>query len=61
VFADQFIETPRLWSPDGTQFVYAELTDDGSLVRTADADAFATPGIVGAGEVGFWSPPRGPR
>jgi TolB protein len=55
-FADQFIESPRLWSPDGTQFVYAELADVGSLVRTADADAFATPGIVGAGEVGFWSP-----
>ena len=61
VFADQFIETPRLWSPDGTQFVYAELTDDGSLVRTADADAVATPAIVGAGEVGFWSPPGRPR
>jgi TolB protein len=61
VFADQFIESPRLWSPDGTQFVYAELTDVGSLIRTADADAFATPGIVGAGEVGFWSPPRPPR
>lgn len=61
VFADQFIETPRLWSPNGTQFVYAELTDAGSLIRTADADGVATPSTVGAGEVGFWSPPRSPR
>ncbi|MEZ5245234.1 MAG: hypothetical protein R2707_09075 [Acidimicrobiales bacterium] len=61
VVADQFIESPRLWSPDGTQFVYAELAEVGSLIRTADADAFATPSIVGAGEVGFWSPPRPPR
>ena len=61
VFADQFVETPRLWSPDGTRFVYAELTEAGSLIRTAAADGIATPAIVGAGEVGFWSPPRPPR
>jgi TolB protein len=61
VFADQFIETPRLWSPDGTRFVYAESTETGSLIRTADADGVASPSTVGAGEVGFWSPPRPPR
>lgn len=61
VFADQFIETPRLWSPNGARFTYAELTEQGSLIRTADADGVATPTTVGAGEVGFWSPPVPPR
>ena len=55
-FGDQFIESPRLWSPDGTRFVYAELTDIGSLIRTGDIDGADTPTTVGAGEVGFWSP-----
>ncbi|MEQ8840507.1 MAG: hypothetical protein RIB98_05970 [Acidimicrobiales bacterium] len=55
-FGDQYIESPRLWSPDGTRFVYAEVTDAGSLVRTGDIDGADTPTTVGAGEVGFWSP-----
>jgi len=55
-FSDQFIESPRLWSPTGTDFVFAELTDRGSLIRTANASGNREPATLGAGEVGFWSP-----
>ncbi len=56
VFGDQFIESPRLWSPDGTEFVYAELTDTGSLIRTSGVDGVDQPTAIGTGEAGFWSP-----
>ncbi len=56
IFGDQFIEQPRLWSPAGDQFVFAELTPDGSFVRIAPAQADAESSIIGAGDVGFWSP-----
>lgn len=55
-FGDQFVEAPRLWAPDGEHFVYTELAEVGSLVRTARADGVGEPATVGAGEVGFWSP-----
>ena len=55
-FSDQFIESPRLWSPNGREFTYAELTDAGSLIRTVSATGGNEPATIGAGEVGFWSP-----
>jgi len=55
-FSDQFIESPRLWSPTGTDFVYAELGERGSIIRTVNASGALEPTTVGSGEVGFWSP-----
>ena len=55
-FADQFIEQPRLWSPDGTMFVYSELTVDGGVVRLVPAIDGGIPSDVARGDVGFWSP-----
>jgi len=55
-FSDQFIETPRLWSPTGDTFVFSDLTVDGAVVRTAPAVADAETADVSRGEVGFWSP-----
>jgi hypothetical protein len=56
LFADQYIEQPRLWSPGGDAFVFAEDTANGSMVSVVAATADATPQVVGPGEVGFWSP-----
>jgi len=56
VFADQFIEQPRLWSPTGDAFVFAEQTINGPVVRVMPAREDAESRVVGPGEVGFWSP-----
>ncbi len=56
VFADQFIEQPRLWSPSGDAFVFAERTAAGSIVRMTAAVQDAVTEVVGPGDVGFWSP-----
>lgn len=55
-FADQYIEQPRLWSPDGAAFVFAETTPVGSSVRVASAEEDGESFVIGPGEVGFWSP-----
>jgi Tol biopolymer transport system component len=56
VFSDQFIEQPRLWSPAGDAFVFAERTTDGSVVRMSAAVENAVTQVVGPGDIGFWSP-----
>lgn len=61
VFADQYVEQPRLWSPDGEMFVFPEQGPSGPVVWTAPAMPDATPTLVGTGGLASWSlapPPR---
>lgn len=56
-FADQYVEQPRLWSPDGSAFTYAGRNADGNdAVFIMDLDATANPIRLDAAAVGFWSP-----
>lgn len=55
-FGDQYIEQPRLWSPDGDAFVYPAMGPDGGEIRVASAVEAAETAWIGSGEVGFWSP-----
>ena len=55
VFSDQYIEQPRLWSFDGTAFVYPDATSRGDRVFVVDSDGQGSPVDVGPGAVAFWS------
>jgi len=55
-FADQFVEQPRLWSPDGSAFTYAARVADHDAVFIMDLDATTDPIEVDSAAVGFWSP-----
>ncbi|MEM7142055.1 MAG: hypothetical protein AAF548_13595 [Actinomycetota bacterium] len=55
-FADQYIETPRLWAPTGDAFVYADLTTDGPWAFAVDLAVPFAPLIVDRASVAFWSP-----
>jgi TolB protein len=56
-FFDQFSQSHRLWSPDSTHLVYAEIQEDGTrsinLLDTRRTDA--VPFSVANGEIGIWS------
>ncbi len=56
-FADQYVEQPRLWAPDGSAFTYAARNaDNDDAVFIMDLDASADPIQLDAAAVGFWSP-----
>jgi len=56
-FADQYVEQPRLWAPDGSAFTYAARNaDNDDAVFIMDLDAAADPIQLDAAAVGFWSP-----
>ncbi len=54
-FSWQFVESPRLWSPDGAAFVYAGAESKGAGVFVTDL-ASGSAVRVAEGDVGFWSP-----
>ena len=56
VFADQYIEQPRLWAPDSSAFVYSSRTSGGDELRVVAAAAESTPSPIGPGSAAFWSP-----
>jgi len=56
-FADQYVEQPRLWAPDGSAFTYAARNaDNNDAVFIMDLDATADPIQLDTAAVGFWSP-----
>jgi len=57
-FADQYNETPRLWSPGSDAITFGASTVDGDITavaRLSDAGAVTS---LGPSDVSFWSPPR---
>ena len=55
-FADQYDETPRLWSPAGDAIAFGALTAGGSaaaVVRLDDSDGVTS---LGSADVSFWRP-----
>lgn len=57
-FADQYDETPRLWSPDSDAITFGANTADGDVTAVARLDRAGAITSLGASEVSFWSPPR---
>jgi TolB protein len=56
-FFDQYAQSHRVWSPDGSAFVYIGAVPDGrSGVWVQDVDAGGEPTLVGAGLSATWSP-----
>jgi len=57
LFADQYVEQPRLWAPDGSAFTYAARNADNSdAVYVMSLDPADSPAEIDAAAVGFWSP-----
>jgi WD40 repeat protein len=58
VFSGQYIETPRLWSPDGSAVTYSGQTEAGNrfYVLPVGGDGEGTAIDLGPGHVAFWSP-----
>jgi len=57
VFADQYVEQPRLWSPDGSAFTYAARdSDNRDAVYVMSLDPAISPIQLDSAAVGFWSP-----
>ena len=55
-FADQYDETPRLWSPDGDAITFGANTADGDVTVVARIDGAGTVASLGPSDVSFWSP-----
>ena len=55
-FADQYTETPRLWSPDGAAIAFGALIDGGAATAVALMEDMGRSTSLGAGDVAFWSP-----
>ena len=57
-FSGQYIETPRLWSPDGTAITYSGATPDGNrfFVLPIGGDDEPTVVDLGSAHLAFWSP-----
>ncbi len=56
-FADQYVEQPRLWAPDGSAFAYAARNSTGSdTVFVMGLDPAVDPVELDSASVGFWSP-----
>jgi Tol biopolymer transport system component len=56
-FADQYAQALTMWSPDGTQFVFAgevEGASDGIWIQAADADGSSQ--FLIDGDFAAWSP-----
>lgn len=54
-FANQYVETPRLWSPDGRTFGFGAM-DGGRPVAVAIGADGQGASALGSGEVAFWNP-----
>ncbi len=54
-FADQYVESPRLWSPDGEAFVVSAEIDGQGRAVAVDAETGATV-VLGPAQIAFWSP-----
>ena len=55
-FADQFTETPRLWSPDSAAIVFGARTAGGPAIALARLDDAGRATNLGPADVSFWSP-----
>ena len=58
-FADQYTETPRLWSPDGAAITFGALIDEGARSALARLDGTGRVTSLGQADVSFWSPGAG--
>ncbi len=57
-FADQYNETPRLWSPDSDAITFGANTVDGDITVVARLSTGGAMTSLGSSNVSFWSPPR---
>ena len=55
-FADQYDETPRLWSPDSDAITFGASTADGDITAVARLDTVGAVRSLGPSDVAFWSP-----
>ena len=55
-FADQYVETPRLWSPDGDAIVFGANTVGLATTAVARLDGIGGVRSLGVADVSFWSP-----
>ena len=55
-FADQYDETPRLWSPDSNAITFGANTADGDITAVARLDRAGGMRSLGTSDVSFWSP-----
>jgi Tol biopolymer transport system component len=55
-FFDQYQRSTTIWSPDGTQMVYAALRDDDTAgIFVIDTMGLESPRLIGEGIIAFWS------
>ncbi|MYI36787.1 MAG: hypothetical protein F4118_10235 [Acidimicrobiaceae bacterium] len=57
-FADQYNETPRLWSPGSDAITFGANTVDGGITAVARLGSAGAMTSLGPSDVSFWSPPR---
>ena len=55
-FADQYTETPRLWSPDGAAVAFGAQTESGDVSAVARLGDGGRVERLGTADVAFWSP-----
>ena len=55
-FADQYDETPRLWSPDSDAITFGASTSEGDVTAVARLDSIGAMTTLGPSDVSFWSP-----
>ena len=55
-FADQYTETPRLWSPDSTAIAFGAQTADHAVTAVAHLEEVGEFTMLGLADVSFWSP-----
>ena len=55
-FADQYVETPRLWSPNGDAIVFGANTVGLDTAAVARLDGIGGVRSLGVADVSFWSP-----
>lgn len=55
-FADQYDETPRLWSPDSDAITFGASTSEGDVSAVARLDNVGGLTTLGPSDVSFWSP-----
>ena len=56
-FADQYVETPRLWSPDSDAIVFGAISVGLDTTAVARLDGLGGVRNLGVADVSFWSPP----
>ena len=55
-FADQYDETPRLWSPDSDAITFGASTSEGDVTAVVRLDSIGDMTTLGPSDVSFWSP-----